>query len=451
MALLLIFLFGCSGSEEETNLDPPVFKSSIPVDNEENVSPETQIVVNFNEVVYLVDNHNITLNGQLATVEESYTKILIDATLLKGEDYVVNIPKGALVNMDGVFLAEAVQFSFSTEASVAVNLKQTLAVSNPSAQAENVFNFLLQNYGSKVLSGAMANVSWNINEAEWVKLHTGKYPAMATFDYVHLDYAPANWIDYSDISVLENWWSNNGIISAGWHWNVPKSEGSSERSFYSENNNFSAANVTTDGTWENTIVKADLEEIAGYLKLLQEKNIPVIWRPLHEAVGNIYEYSGGTAWFWWGADGAEAYKALWIYMFEYFESQGLNNLIWVWTTQTKDDAFYPGDAYVDIVGRDIYNESGASNIAGQFTTIQESYPSKMISLSECGNVAPISEQWSGGALWSYFMPWYDYDRTNDPSSATFQQTDHGHANAAWWSDAIVNDAVITRDEMPDLK
>ena len=61
-------------------------------------------------------------------------------------------------------------------------------------------------------------------------------------------------------------------------------------------------------------MKESLEKIAGYLKLLQEAGIPVIWRPLHEAAGNTYTYNTG-AWFWWGADGAQAYKDLWIYVF----------------------------------------------------------------------------------------------------------------------------------------
>ncbi|WP_163713231.1 glycosyl hydrolase [Mangrovibacterium lignilyticum] len=451
VALALIFLLGCSGSEEEVVKEPPVFKSSVPANNDENVSPSTQIEVTFSEVVYLVENHGITVNGNAVDVEEAYTKIRIIAAMVKGETYVVNIPKGSLINMDGVLLAESVQFSFTTEASIPVNLNQTLVTANPSPEAVNVFQFLLENYGSKAVSAAMANVSWNVNEAEWVYQHTGKYPAMATFDYVHLQSSPANWIDYSNTAVVEDWWNENGLVAAGWHWNVPVSEGSETFSFYTENNSFSAANAVVAGRWEKDVIDADLEKMAGYLKLLQAKNIPVIWRPLHEAAGNIYEYNGGTAWFWWGADGADAYKALWVYMFDYFEAQGLNNLIWVWTTQTKDNAFYPGDAYVDIVGRDIYNQPDAAAIAAAYTGIQETYNTKMVTLSECGSVATISSQWSAGAKWSYFMPWYDYNRTNDVNESDFSSTDHEHANADWWIDAFNNSDVITRDEMPDLK
>ena len=46
-------------------------------------------------------------------------------------------------------------------------------------------------------------------------------------------------------------------------------------------------------------------------------------------------------------------------MFNYFKTEGLDNLIWVWTTEGNDADWYPGDQYVDIVGRDVYNKETA--------------------------------------------------------------------------------------------
>ena len=241
-----------------------------------------------------------------------------------------------------------------------------LCTSGASEQAVKVYDFLRENRNKKTLSGTMACPSWNVNEAEWVYQHTGKYPAIAFFDYLSLEYSPCSWIDYSKTKIVEDWWNKNGLVGAGWHWRVPCVQGSAERHYTPGDGSvdpgtgkrtttvFSAANATKEGTWENEVVKADLKKLAGYLKLLRDKRIPVIWRPLHEAAGNIYNYKNGKAWFWWGNDGAEAYKKLWIYIFNYFKKEGINNLIWVWTTQTKDSEFYPGDEYVDMVGRDMY-------------------------------------------------------------------------------------------------
>jgi len=89
---------------------------------------------------------------------------------------------------------------------------------------------------------------------------------------------------------------------------------------------FDITKALQEGTRENEIIKADLEELAGYLLLLKQKNIPVIWRPLHEAAGK---------WFWWGKDAA-SYKRLWKLVYETFKQKGLNNLIWVWTSETND-------------------------------------------------------------------------------------------------------------------
>ena len=136
-------------------------------------------------------------------------------------------------------------------------------------------------------------------------------------------------------------------------------------------------------------------------------------------------------------------------MFNYFQNKGLNNLIWVWTTQTGDSAFYPGDKYVDIVGRDLYGKDSnnlmtTSSVLTQYQNITKEYPTKMVTLSECGDVANITSQWSAGATWSWFMPWYDYDRTDTGDT-------NKYASVAFWSDAVGSANVITRDEMPDLK
>lgn len=449
--LAVVIWMGCGDKTTEQG-EPPVFVSSVPANGTSGVSVKQNVVVTFDEVVLLAGSHGITINGSAASVKAVQTQLFFDVELSEGTTYVVKIPAGAVINTSNVALSVGVEFSFSTkEPSV---ITSSLVTPSPSPEAVNVYNFLLENYRKNIISATMANVSWNINEAEWVKQHTGKFPAMVTFDYGHLPASPANWIDYSQTAVVENWWGQKGLISAGWHWIVPRYEGHADINKFTykpEETTFRAANALKDGTWENKILKADLEKMAGYLLLLKNKNIPVIWRPLHEAAGNIYEYNNGIAWFWWGYDGADAYVQLWRYMFDYFKAQGLNNLIWVWTTQTKDNAFYPGDAYVDIVGRDIYNNSTLTNLAAQFTSIQDAYPTKMVTMSECGNVAKMSAQWAAGAEWSFFMPWYDHKRTLNPGTAEFALTTHEHADKAWWVDAFAMDNVITLDKMPSLK
>ncbi len=182
--------------------------------------------------------------------------------------------------------------------------------------------------------------------------------------------------------------------------------------FYKADTEFDATNATVEGTWENKVFTEDLKNAAAYLKLLRDADIPVLWRPFHEAAGG---------WFWWGKDAA-SFKSLWIAMFNYFKTEGLDNLIWVWTTEGNDADWYPGDQYVDIVGRDVYNKETADCVS-EYTSIAENYGNKIVSLSECGTVGLISEQWASGARWSWFMPWYD--GTNEDGSPVVMLMKHG--------------------------
>lgn len=202
--------------------------------------------------------------------------------------------------------------------------------------------------------------------------------------------------------------------------------------FYKADTEFDAANATVEGTWENKVFTEDLKNTAAYLKLLRDADIPVLWRPFHEAAGG---------WFWWGKDAA-SFKSLWIAMFNYFKTEGLDNLIWVWTTEGNDADWYPGDQYVDIVGRDVYNKETADCVS-EYTSIAENYGNKIVSLSECGTVGLISEQWASGARWSWFMPWYD--GTNEDGSPVV------HADEAWWKDAMSQEFVVSREELPSME
>ena len=187
---------------------------------------------------------------------------------------------------------------------------------------------------------------------------------------------------------------------------------------------FSIHNAVTEGTWENAFVKYDLANAAGYLKKVQEAGIPVLWRPLHEASGK---------WFWWGMGTPEDYKKLWIMMFEYFKTEGINNLIWVWTSQVDDDDWYPGDKYVDVIGVDIYGGTTA-NAVEKYQKVRTAHSNKIVTLSECGYseyepagiIPTINQQIGAGAKWAWFMPWYSTDV---------------HAPQSWW-EAIKDDANI---------
>lgn len=465
LALLgIILLAACGGSDDPSGSEPlieaPRLVSSTPANGATNL-PDGQLTVELifdQNVTTPSDRHslvNVTEGAGITSIISYLKSVKITLSgLAKGKSYQLNVPKGVVLGPTKLEAAN-VSLSFSTQPEPEPTPSSAkLCTPNPLKKAQEVYDYLFSIHGKKSLSGAMANVSWNIAEAELVYKATGRYPAIAFFDYIHLAWSPANWIDYTQTKVVEEWDAAGGLTGASWHWNVPATEAdATDLNKYTctpgngnkdSNGNwtttFRPKNIFTEGTWERKTVMADLEKMAGYLKLLKDKGIPVLWRPLHEAAGNTYEYTGGKAWFWWGIDGAETYRKLWKLMFDYFQEKGLNNLIWVWTSQTKDSEFYPGDAYVDIVGRDLYNETDAAKNASQYTTVSQAYSQKLNVLSECGKVGKISAQWKAGARWTYFMPWYQYNATSLDG--------HEHADTAWWKDAMSSDFVLSRNDLP---
>ncbi|MDR3251495.1 MAG: beta-mannosidase [Tannerella sp.] len=456
MALVALFLaVACKKSEASPDgeTDMPRLVLTIPANNAV-VSPSTEkVAFVFDCNIVLIDRIKITINGE-SVRQVSVSNDTLTATLNRLDEktpYTIVVGENAIKADPGKLNKDTFSLMFTTDILPPTDIKSTLAVGNPSSEAVRLYNFLKDGYGKKILSGTVANVSWNINEAEWIYRHTGKYPALNAFDFIFLFASPSDWIDYGDTKVVEDWWNAGGIVSCMWHWNVPKSAVSSDRSFYTSETDFNIREALRAGTPENAVIMADLQKIKDCLLLLKDKNIPVLWRPLHEAAGNTNRYSGGEAWFWWGAKGAEPCKELWRLMYNYFENAGLNNLIWVWTSETGDDDWYPGDEYVDIIGRDMYNKPDAKGMLDEYNYLKSHYPDKIITLSECGSVAQIPDQWNEGATWSWFMTWYDYERTNNPSSSNFDGQEHQHAPVSYWKNAFADERVITRDEMPNLK
>ena len=108
------------------------------------------------------------------------------------------------------------------------------------------------------------------------------------------------------------------------------------------------------GGEKNEVFKAYLDTIAVYANALEQENIPVIFRPFHEDTGG---------WFWWGsANTAESYRSLYAYTRDYLESKGVHNMLNVYSpngpleTEAEYMSRYPGDACVDILAFDYYND-----------------------------------------------------------------------------------------------
>ena len=184
----------------------------------------------------------------------------------------------------------------------------------------------------------------------------------------------------------------------------------------------------------------------------------MLWRPLHEAAG---DYTWG-AWFWWGYDGPEYCKKLWQYLYnEFTGTYGLDNLIWVWTVQTSDAGrpasvdklieWYPGDAYVDIVGADLYVAKNTTQ-SNLFKLVNNSVRGrKMVVASEFGNLLDIDGFFAEDAPWGYFLNWCNFE---DGKPVLYARNSDGtytwNNTAADWKAALENSHTVNRDDIPSF-
>ena len=346
----------------------------------------------------------------------------------------------SIVKNWGYIQLDYLRVAKNTVGPVAFNIASAPVSTNPSPQLVNLYNYLKTNFNTKIVSGTMANYSTNITEATWVYNNTGKWPALTAFDFIDHTNPNQNWVNYTAPFTLgQDWWNNNGLVAFSWHWRDPLTKSGSFNTFstsYPNGTTFDVTKVSDPTSAEYKAMIVDIDAIAGYLKQFKNANIPVIWRPLHEAEGG---------WFWWGAKGAEPCKTLWKLLYDRLVNyHGLNNLIWVWTSSASTNAatWYPGDDYVDVVGMDIYpgeNQHGSQYIS--FNKVREmTGGKKIITLSECGSVPDPALMQQYGDIWSWFMPW-NGDYTESDS----------HNGVAWWKKFFSYDYVITRDKMPSLK
>ncbi len=407
------------------------------------------------------DQVSITFNatGGLYDLSVGYASPFGD----KGVDYQVNDEKGSSVfkqtlsgystlmagkfllteglntvvirNGWGYFNIDYIQLT-PTTVPLPVKPPKTLVDARATPATTGLFSYMVDQYGSKLISGQQDDV-------EYVLEKTGKEPAIGAFDL--MDYSPSrieNQADLTPVRTTEamiNWakkGEGRGIISLSWHWNAPTdliNEAPDKlwwSGFYTKATTFDLAAVLADKNGSRyQLLLRDIDVIALQLKKLQAADVPVLWRPLHEASGK---------WFWWGAKGAGPFKELWQIMYNRLTNyHQLHNLIWVYSgTNALDPAWYPGDQYVDIVGEDIYTDA-TDNMSGNWLNALSQFDGKkMVALTESGTLPNLTKVRAFATWWSWFSIWTN--RLKDVPVEVIQ----GIYNS---------DDVITRDELPNWR
>ncbi len=313
--------------------------------------------------------------------------------------------------------------SFNYDSLIIVNNKppviRPLSNTNATSEATALYNYLLDINGKRMLSGQMST-PWGIDELRYIKQRTGKEPALRGIDFIH------QRSNDKEVQNAIEWWESGGIPTIMWHWGGPGvGEG-----YENSKKRVNIDKCFIEGTEQHEDFWKELEAKADLLEKLRDANVPILWRPLHELNGH---------WFWYGKQGPEKFKKIWITMYQYFvQERKLNNLIWVLCyTGSPNAEWYPGDEYVDIVAADTYDGSAEPHIEMFEATkkIVEENPT-LIAYHECGVIPNPDECIKSGAMWSWWMEWH---------TKYLENIDLKYLNYVYH-----HELVITKDELPDI-
>ncbi|MGI4886935.1 MAG: glycosyl hydrolase [Janthinobacterium lividum] len=389
---------------------------------------------------------NVTVNNSKSTV--SFAKTAAGADFGVGDAGTFLLPAGInVVSIGGNYGYYGVDYIQLAPTAVALPAKPAKQLSDPlaTAGAKALQSYLVDLYGTKTLAGQQDDQYGNSgSEVAYVLATTGKEPAIVSMDL--LNYAAVAVARYGAPTDAERYltWSRSGngrgITSLIWHWRAPADNvtaanptGDPAGAFYTANTAFNIKAVLADTAGAKYhLLLNDIDLIAAQLKKFQAAGVPVLWRPLHETPGTF---------FWWGAQGPDAFKTLWQLLYTRLTVRHqLHNLVWVYSANALPDAaWYPGDAYVDIVGDDIYQSTATPdpnvNISGNWTAMRALAPTKLVALTESESLVNPDQERGYATWWSWFCAWQgSYIRTQPAAFLT----------------SLYNDRdIITKDKLID--
>ena len=453
--------------------------------NDMYVSNNSSIVVDGNTIGTYASNTSTTVNKEFT--------LTASVKLTTGSPHSVVLKAASSAGVD--------YLSVERHPDPVFNISSTPVTPGATEAAYKVLDFLKDNFGTKTISGMMisdqvfnydygnmkllkagectpadsckysdAEVAWTgqTDIAEFYN-RSGHYPAIGGFDMLFAAGGrhEEGWFKgytENNLVMTEELWNKGGIPTFTWHWKVGE-----DTIFYTQANGYKNAGCTegvtktaddntcfnytlafTDSTCKEINTSSeiyqnivnDVDIVSNYFLQLQEKDIAVVWRPLHEA-------SGG--WFWWGVASAECYVQLYRLVFDRMvNTNGVKNLLWVWNINTDptygydysalNGAWYPGDEYVDIVAVDIYdpllNHNSGANYYNKI--ISEVGTNKLIALSENGAIPDIDSIAEDKAYWSYWMTW----------SQTWNGNFLDKTPTDMWKKNLDDERIIALDDMP---
>ena len=353
---------------------------------------------------FYLNVNGVKLAGYFPKTADGFSEFHAGKIELNAGDNSLAIEKGW-----GFFEIDRVDLSLSPPIRPVEKLTSKLCdpAANPKTQA--LMAMLREHYGKGAYSGVYSN-----EDADFVRETTGKVPAIMGGDLI--EYSPTRIAHGSDpkneVERLIAAHHDGAIITLSWHWNAPSGlidkmisgEGGQQvdarwyKGFNTNATTFDLQKAMADPkSADYQLLLHDIDAIAVQLKKLSDADVPILWRPLHEAEGG---------WFWWGAKGPGPFVQLWRLLHDRLtRDHKLHNLIWVFTSAGNKE-WYPGDEYVDVVGIDNYPADLRDTCSVDWETLQSQFAGrKLLAISEFGGVPDVQRMHQFGECWSYFVSW----------------------------------------------
>lgn len=238
--------------------------------------------------------------------------------------------------------------------------------------------YLKQIEGTHTISGQYVETG-DLSPIKAIHASTGQWLGLISGDYFHYEQrtgAPVTSFNASAIA----YWKAGGLVALNLHMPNPTTGGPVH-----DVSGLDSEGLLTPGTATNTAFMDSLSRVAEGLKELQAAGVVVIFRPYHE---------NGGDWFWWGSGfrlSSKQLVALWRFTYTYLrDTQGLHNLVWLFESGQPGipvTANYPGDAYVDIVGQDVYMDHPSDDtVVGGYLKLVST--GKLVCMCEFGAGSP---------------------------------------------------------------
>lgn len=354
--------------------------------------------------------NRLRINGNPITdftlqASEQFVRVTFYGIFLEEGDIEISIDA-----IDGGLFVDYFELtSESTIMDIDFDIADTPCDPNATKKTVAMYQYLKENWNENLITGQYVSDSRN-RELALIYEMTGQLP-LIRFSSLGDDDTPAQ------VEAAMDWHLyTGGYVGLMWHWNAPGSD-----TVYAAETDYSLSaalyrvsieqlakaspeelqQMAKEGSisQECLLLMQDIDAMSAQLIKFANMDIPILWRPLHEA---------GGGWYWWGADGANAYLQLWLLLYHRMtDYHGLHNLIWLWNGQSAS-YMVPEDTY-DIASVDVYlsPDMQYGSRYEQFISLARiTEGNKLLALSECSALPDIETLLLDRTIWSFFGLWY---------------------------------------------